>query len=142
MYIWTVWEIIQERINEIAGDICVENPTFLSEQGKLLEIAKERIHESGFIYSKGKSRSKKFHVDDEERPKRDKIDREECQHRIESLQEQLKDTNNHISVKERRIEQAQVVQNYKLCDQMSVAFIFYFIMVCRLSKVKESCHIS
>lgn len=72
------------------------------------------------MYVKGKSRSKKHNpVNEEERPRREKIDLQERQHRIESLKEQLQDTNKHIDVKEKRIEQVQAVQNYKLCDQIS-----------------------
>jgi len=76
----------QEKINEIAVDFCAENPAFLIERGKLLELAKDRVHVCGFVYAKGKSRAKKFHIEEEEeRPKRNKIDREDRQHRIESL---------------------------------------------------------
>ena len=74
------------------------------------------------MFAKGKSRSKKLHpVDEEEseRPRREKIDLQERHHRIETLKEELQDTNKHIGVKEKRIEQAQTIQNYKLCDQLS-----------------------
>ena len=110
----------QDRVNQMAGEICLNNPALLADRGKLLELAKDKLHDSGYMYAKGKSRSKKFHEDDEEeKPKREKIDQQERQHRIESLSEQLKDINKHVNVKDRRIEQAQAVQNYKLCDQLS-----------------------
>ena len=38
---------------------------------------------------------------------------------MESLSEELKENNKHIAVKEKQIEQAQTVQNFKLCDQLS-----------------------
>ena len=112
----------QRRLNEVAGDLCVRDPVLLGDRRKLLELAKDELHESGYVYAKGKSRSKKFNLvsEEEERPiKREKIDKQERQHRIETLKEQLQDNNKHISIKEKRIEQAQGVQNYKLCDQLS-----------------------
>ena len=112
----------QARLNQVAGDLCVHNPALLAEKGKLLELAKDKLHESGYVYAKGKSRSRKFSTLDEvdkERPKRVKIDQQERQHQIDTLKEQLQDNNKHISIKERRIEQAQGLQNFKLCDQLS-----------------------
>ena len=111
----------QERMNQMAGDICLNNPALLVDKGKLYELAKDKVHDSGYAYAKGKSRSKKFCQanEEEERPKREKIDQQERQHRIESLNEELKDANKHLDIKERRIEQAQAIQNYKLCDQLS-----------------------
>ena len=78
----------------MAGEICLNNPALLADRGKLLELAKDKLHDSGYMYAKGKSRSKKFHEDDEEeKPKCEKIDQQERQHRIESVSEQLKDIN-------------------------------------------------
>ena len=111
----------QERMNQMAGDICLNNSALLADKGKLYELAKDKVHDSGYVYAKGKSRSKKFCQvnEEEERPKREKIDQQERQHRIESLNEELKDADKHLDIKERRIEQAQAIQNYKLCDQLS-----------------------
>ena len=93
----------QERINEVAGDICVHDPALLVDRGRLLELAKDRVHESGYAYVKGKSRSKKFTLTEHEenRPKHEKIEQQERHHRVESLSEELKDTNKHIAVKEK-----------------------------------------
>ena len=112
----------QEKLNQFAGDLCVNNPALLADRGKLFELAKDKLHESGYMFAKGKSRSKKLNqVDEEEseRPRREKIDQQERHHRIETLKEELQDTNKHIGVKDKRIEQAQTIQNYKLCDQLS-----------------------
>ena len=113
----------QERLNQLARDLCLGNPALLADRGKLFELAKDKLHESGYVFAKGKSRSKKLHpVDEEEseRPlRRGKIDLLERHHCIETLKEELQDTNKHIGLKEKRIEQAQTIQNYKLCDQLS-----------------------
>lgn len=87
----------------------------------MFELAQEIVREErGYKFGHGKSRSKKVtQQSGSETPKRPKIDAEERHHRIETLKEQLKDTNKHIDQKGRRIEQAQGIQNYKLCDQLS-----------------------
>ena len=45
----------QEKINEVAGDICVKDIAMLGDKGKLLELARVKLHETGYIYSKEKS---------------------------------------------------------------------------------------
>ena len=54
----------------------------------------------------------------EEKPKLERINQQERQHRIESLQGRVKDINKHVTVKERHIEQAQSIKNFKFCDQL------------------------
>ena len=80
-----------------------------------------KLHESGYIYSKGKSHSKKLNPEmhKEDKPKLERINQQERQHQIESLQGQVKDINKHVTVKERHIEQAQSTKNFKFCDQLS-----------------------
>lgn len=69
----------QERMNEIAGDICLKDASMLADKGKLLEQARFKLHESGYVYSKGKSRSKVLNpeIRKDERPKRERIDKKE-----------------------------------------------------------------
>ena len=109
----------QQKMNEVAGDLCVKEPHLLSSKGKLIEIARTKLHESGYIYKKGKSRSKVINPPMENQSTREKVDKEEREHRISSLTEQLGDIQKHISVKEKRMEQAHGIQNFKLCDQLS-----------------------
>ena len=110
-----------ERMNEIAGDICLKDVSMLADKGKLLQQARLKLHESGYVYSKGKLRSKILNpeVTKHDKPRRERIDKKEHKHRIESLQDEMKDINKHVTVKERRIEQAQAAKNFKLCDQLS-----------------------
>jgi len=93
----------------------------LGDKGKLLELARVKQHENGYIYSKGKSRSRVLNPEatNQEMQRRQRIDQTERKHRIENLQDELKDLSKHITVKERCIEQAQTAMNFKLCDQLS-----------------------
>ena len=109
----------QQRLNEVAGDLCIKNPLLLRNTGKLLELARKEVHESGYVYAKGKSRSKVFNPSTERQPSREKIDKQEREHRIQSIMEQIGDTKKHIELKQKRVEQAQTVQNFKLCDQLA-----------------------
>ena len=110
----------QQKMNEVAGDICVKDPQLLMNKGRLIEVAREKLHESGYVYKKGKSRSKAINPPSDNEPKcREKIDKIEREHRMSSLTEQIKDIQKHIQVKEKRIKQANGIQNFKLCDQLS-----------------------
>ncbi len=83
-------------------------------------MAQDIVREDhSYKFAHGKSRSKKVVTPSEsEAPKREKIDLEERRQRINTLQEQIKDVNKHVVLKERRIEQSQGIHNYKLCDQL------------------------
>ena len=83
-----------KKVNEAAQGICLRKPSVLKNRGKLLILAKEKVHESGYIYRKGKSRSKSYGTgcEDASRPKR---------------------------IKRKRLELAEQSKNYKLCDQLS-----------------------
>ena len=59
----------QQKMNEIAGDICVEDPQLLMNKGRLIEVAREKLHESGYVYKKGKSRSKAINPPCDNEPK-------------------------------------------------------------------------
>ena len=91
----------QERMNEIAGDICLKDVSMLADKGKLLQQARLKLHESGYVYSKGKLRSKILNpeVTKHDKPRRERIDKKEHKHRIESLQDEMKDINKHVTVK-------------------------------------------
>ena len=42
----------QSSINKAAGDICVSNPSMLTQRRKLLEAARVCVDESGYQYKK------------------------------------------------------------------------------------------
>ena len=109
----------QQCLNDVAGDLCVKNPLLLRNTGKLLKLARKQVHVSGYVYAKGKSRSKVFNLSTERQPSHEKIDKQEREHRIQSITEQIGDIKKHIELKQKRVEQAQTVQNFKLCDQLA-----------------------
>ena len=90
----------------------------------LLEMARKKVHESGYCYKKGQTRSKvlnpsSLEVDKPPQPKRQKIEALERQRRIEELKEQISDLNRRIQIKEQRLEQATASRNFKMCDEVA-----------------------
>ena len=86
-------------------------------RGKLLENCHQNVHESGYSYKKGKSRSKRLDSSFQT-PKRKKMNATMRQDLLKELEEDVAELKKHISVKEKRRDQAQSMRNYKLCDEI------------------------
>ena len=94
-------------INDAAATICLKNPSMLMKRADLLALARKSVHESGFLYTKGKSRSRAFGSKaGEELPvrKRPKLSQEFRETRQRNITEDLNCINTQIQFKERRIE--------------------------------------
>ena len=50
------------RVNEASQAICLRRPSMLRKRGELLILAKQQVHDSGYNYRKGRSRSKTYEV--------------------------------------------------------------------------------
>ena len=50
----------KKRINEEAGKLTLQFPSLLKNRGELLICAQQSLHDSGYVYKKGKSRSKRL----------------------------------------------------------------------------------
>ena len=70
----------QHKINDVAGELCIQNPALLTQRGLLLEEVRKCLDKSGYQYKKGKCRSKHFgsgsSTDELSPPTRPKIDKE------------------------------------------------------------------
>ena len=47
----------QERINKACEKLCVQDPRLLLDKGERLKQARAKVHEEGYVYKKGYSRS-------------------------------------------------------------------------------------
>ena len=105
----------QKRINEAATEIALQSPDLLSSRQKLLELVRIKVNESGYMYKKGKSRSKQFISDESlsSTPKRLKVGEAMRVKRMAELGD------DRVYFKEKRREHASASQNYKLCDQLT-----------------------
>ena len=80
------------------------------------------MHEMGYSYKKGKSRSKRLNTSAQSEfitPKRRKITSDIRLNRISEIQERLIDILDQIRYKEKRRENAQLSHNYKECDRLT-----------------------
>ena len=112
----------QQRINDASYALCQGNPALLlGKKGDLLELARAKVHEDGYSYKKGHSRSKKYkHIEgDEPAVKRVKINAAERQRRIAELSEEISELSKRIAFKDRRIEEATMNRNFRVCDDLA-----------------------
>ena len=110
------------KVNKAAEELCLQNPELLSDRVKLLELSKERVHEEGYQYRKGASRSKRLQCDTKQKgttPKRPKISEDVRLRRISQLEEDIKDATDQIKIKEKRRSLASTAHQYKDCDRLT-----------------------
>ncbi len=110
----------QKQINYEAGMLALDNPALLARRGNLLELAREKVVDSGYTFVKGKSRSNKLGVPDvSTRQTRTKVSAELRHKRIGALEEGIANFDEQLRFKEKRRQQAETVRNYKLCDELT-----------------------
>ena len=111
----------QEQINKAAGDICLKNPGLLRQRGKLLEMCRKYIDEGGYQYKK-RSRSKYFGTESsgEHTSKRPKYDKDMRVERMREIEEELKTLNQHINIKQKRVDQKVTERKFDVCDLITL----------------------
>ena len=87
------------RINKAVGDLCVRNPSLLSDKGELLMQARIAVDQGGYQYKKGKSRSKFYGEQEEGAPtKRPKLDRALRLERLSQIREEVATISQQLSL--------------------------------------------
>ena len=106
------------RINKAAGDLCVKNPSLLTQRGRLLQLSREEVDKSGYQYKKKQSRSKYFGTGSDESgsTKRPKYDKDMRQERMMSIKDELLDVNKSIDIKEKHLSLRVEQKRFDLCD--------------------------
>ena len=99
IFIKTPLKPYHQHVNDVAGDICVQNPAMLSDKGELLVMARKMVHESGFQYKKKRSRSKSFGSAIDVMVKRPKVNKEMRTERITQINEELKTLNTQLGLR-------------------------------------------
>lgn len=110
----------QKRMNEASQKLCMANPSYLT---KRKDAARTKILNDGFQFVKGKSRSKKQSGKSDDggecAPKRRKyISQEVREERLKNIKDDVKDLNEQIYFKEKRISAYENIQDYKKCDDV------------------------
>ena len=111
----------QRAINEVSGELALRDPSLLTRRGDLLNLARVEVQQKGYSYIKGKSRSKRLMSPpgDTPIPTRAKISAEVRQKRIAALKEDIASLEKQIHFKNKRIQQAENIKNYKLCEEIN-----------------------
>jgi hypothetical protein len=78
----------QGTVNEACYQLCAEDGSLIFNKGKLLSLARERVHSAGYNYAKKSSRSQVFGHQDEKR-KRKYVHQEVRQTRMKELSESI-----------------------------------------------------
>jgi hypothetical protein len=89
----------QCRINKA---LCLQTPQLLLDKGERLIQARVKVHNDGYAYKKGHSRSQQYSDVAPSEPKRVKICKDERDRRITDISEQMSDLDRLIRIKERR----------------------------------------
>lgn len=94
--------------------------SLLNKRGELLEKARRKVADEGYIFKKGRSRSKVYgNPEATTTPKRPKFDEEMVEERLQVVSEELSDISRMLQFKERRLSQAEAAKNYKQCEQVT-----------------------
>lgn len=109
----------EKRVNEESVKLATNNPSLLITRKQLMDLAKDKVYESGFMFKKGKSRAKRFVGECSETKIRPKMDSEMRKSRLLEVSEDLKQVNQQILFKEKRRDQAETIRDYKLCDTLT-----------------------
>jgi len=110
----------EKRVNSAAAELCLKDLSLLKRRGDLLEMARKKVAEDGYVFKKGHSRSKLYgQSDSPSKPKRCKYDEEAREGRIEAIGEELKDISRLLAYKEKSLSQAESARNYKLCEKVT-----------------------
>ena len=99
----------------------MQTPQLLLDKGGRLKQAQVKVHNDGYAYKKGHSRSQQ-HTDaapSPSQPKRVKICKDERERRILDVSEQMGDLDRLIRIKERRIEEATTTRSFAAADQLA-----------------------
>ena len=111
----------EKHVNFAAAELCLNDVRLLDNRGKLLQLARKKVADDGYIFKKGHSRSKEYGIpQDESAPKRPKYTQEMRECRIEAIGDELRDIVHIIQFKEKRLMQAEAAKKYAMCEQLTI----------------------
>ena len=111
----------ERRVNSAAAELCLNDVKLLDNCGKLLQLARKKVADDGYIFKKGHSRSKVYGIpQDESVPKRPKYSQEMRESRIEAIGDELRDIVRIVQFKEKCPMQAEAAKKYAMCEQLTI----------------------
>ena len=115
----------QQKMNSASQSLALGNPNLLNDRRKLMELARIKVDDDGYVYKDGKSRSKHLRSESDTstssgpKVKRTRTNETERLQRIAYMEETMSDIAKQISFKEERREQLTNVHNYGECEKIS-----------------------
>ena len=106
-------------VNAAAIEICLNDVSMLDNRGELLQKARKKVADDGYVFKKGQSRSKLYGQLDTTKSKRPKLDKDMREERLQAIDEEVKDIARMLQFKEKRLSQAEAGRNYKQCEQVT-----------------------
>lgn len=95
----------------------------LTQRGKLLEMARVHVDESGYQYKKKRSRSNYFGSVSEPTIKRPKFNKELRRERMQEIQEELQTVDKRIHIKKKLLDQKVGEHKFGECDTISCSIV-------------------
>ncbi|XP_068716620.1 uncharacterized protein [Montipora capricornis] len=117
----------QIAVNKAAGKLALQSPVLLSNRGELYEKAREQVKVDGYSFKKGFSRSNSgtssCSSSETEtvspKVKRAKRDKDERKREVDNLTTMVENVKGNLQFKQKRLEKAKTVHDYKQCDQLA-----------------------
>lgn len=92
----------QQHMNNAAYELCLETPSLVNNEGRLMDLARAKVDEEGYPYKKKRSRSKAFGaVKEQGKRKHVKLSAEFRKKRIEDLSEDINGINSTMALLEK-----------------------------------------
>lgn len=111
----------ERQVNSAAAELCLNDVKLLDNRGKLLQLARKKVADDGYIFKKAHSRSKMYGIpQDESVPKRPKYSQDMRERRIEAIGDELRDIVRIVQFKEKRLMQAEAAKKYAMCEQLTI----------------------
>ena len=82
--------------------LCLRSLSLLNNRAELHKLSQQKVHESGYAYKKGKSRSKQFCTPETTPTKRPKLNAAMRNEQKSELDEDIKHTSQQLTIKEKK----------------------------------------
>ena len=107
----------QSARNEASLKLCLEDPTLINDRGRLIEQARQQVHDDGYQYKKKNSRSKAFgkvaNPDSGSEPKKPKWSQEMRSKRLAEIEEDIQGLDSQMRFLGRSREKYSATQQYE-----------------------------
>lgn len=112
----------QMHINAASVQLCLNNPTLLLNWRvlDLLELARSKVIEEGFVFAKGKSRSKIESIRSHQFKPHHYLN-SHCS--FKALEDKIKNHNDIVQYKEKQISECLSISNFSQCEELISSII-------------------